>query len=75
MARASAEREFCIDDLLVRFHFIIVMIRWTGFAPWEFEFPCPGSLTYTFLGELQHVVCAGDKFGRFCGLSSVVRFQ
>ena len=30
-----------IDDLLVRIHFIIVMIRWTGLAPWEFEFPFP----------------------------------
>jgi len=24
----------------VRIHFIIVMIRWTGLAPWEFEFTC-----------------------------------
>jgi len=23
------------------------MIRWTGLAPWEFEFPVPGSLTST----------------------------
>jgi len=30
-------------------HFIIVMIKWTGLAPWEFEFPFPGSLTSTFL--------------------------
>ena len=45
-----AEREFFIDNLLVRIHFIIVMIRWTGLAPWEFEFPFPGSLTSTFLG-------------------------
>ena len=30
--------------LLVRIHFIIVMIRRTGLAPWEFEFPLPGSL-------------------------------
>jgi len=29
------QREFFIDNLLVRIHFIIVMIRWTGFAPWE----------------------------------------
>jgi len=42
------------DDLppwpavLVRIHFIIVMIRWTGLAPWEFGFPFPGSLTSTF---------------------------
>jgi len=34
----SREREFFIDDLLVRIHFIIVMIRWTGLAPWEFGF-------------------------------------
>ena len=39
------ERAFFIDNLLVRNHFIIVMIRWTGLAPWEFEFPFPGSLT------------------------------
>ena len=44
-----AEREFFIDNLLVRIHFIIVMIRWTGLAPWEFEFPFPGSLTSTCL--------------------------
>ena len=24
------------------------MIRWAGLAPWEFEFPFPGSLTSTF---------------------------
>jgi len=40
------EREFFIDNLLVRIHFIIVMIRWTGLAPWEFEFPFPGSLIH-----------------------------
>jgi len=39
------EREFFIDNLLVRIHLIIVMIRWTGLAPWEFEFPFPGSRT------------------------------
>ena len=45
----KAEREFCIDNLLVRIHFIIVMVGWTGLAPWEFEFPFPDSLTSTFL--------------------------
>ena len=45
-----SEREFFIDNLLVRIHLIIVMIRWTGLAPWEFEFPFPGSRTSTFLG-------------------------
>ena len=38
-----------LDNLLGRIHFIIVMIRWTGLAPWEFEFTIPGSLTPTFL--------------------------
>jgi len=32
-ARDGAEREFFIDNLLVRIHFIIVMIKWTGLAP------------------------------------------
>ena len=36
--------------LLLRIHFIIVMIRWTGLAPWEFEFPF--SLTSTFLEQM-----------------------
>jgi len=50
------EREFFIDNLLVRIHFIIVMIRWTDLAPWEFEFSFPGSLTSTFLGHSGHLV-------------------
>ena len=45
----SREREFFIDNLLVRFHFIIVMIGWTGLVPWVIEFPFPGSLASTFL--------------------------
>ena len=45
----QVQREFFIDNLLVRIHFIIAIIRWTGLAPWEFEFPFPGSLTSTFL--------------------------
>ena len=45
----GGEIEFFIDNLLVRTHFIIEMIWWTGLAPWEFEFLFPGSLTYTFL--------------------------
>jgi len=32
----ALEREFFIDNLLVRIHFIIEMIWWTGLAPWEF---------------------------------------
>ena len=40
---SSLETEFFIDNILVRIHLIIVMIRWTGLAPWEFEFGlhCP----------------------------------
>ena len=54
------ERELCIDNPLVRIHFIIVMIRWTGLAPWEFEFSCPRppispctSLRYCFYGPFR----------------------
>ena len=50
------EREFFIGNLLVRIHFILVMIRWTGLAPWEFEYPFPGSLTSTFLEGRQDVL-------------------
>ena len=47
------QREFFIDNLLVQIHFIVVMIRWTGLVPWEFEFPFPGSLTSTFLATRE----------------------
>jgi len=32
-------REFFIDNRLIRNHVIIVMVWWTGLAPWNFEFP------------------------------------
>ena len=48
-ALPALEREFFTDNLLVQIRFIIVMTRWTGFAPWEFESPFPGSLACTFL--------------------------
>ena len=41
------EKQFFVDNLLVRNHFIIVMIMWNGFAPWKFEVPCPGDLAST----------------------------
>ena len=47
-------RELFIYNLLVRIHFIIVMMRWTGLAPWEFEFSFPGSLTSIFLGSVRN---------------------
>ena len=37
----ALQRELFIDNLLVRIHFIIVMIRWTGLAPAR-----RGSLSY-----------------------------
>ena len=35
----SRERDFFIDNLLVRIHLIIEMILVDRLAPWEFEFP------------------------------------
>jgi len=55
------EREFFFDNLLVRIHFIIVMIRWTGLAPWEFESLFSGSLISTFLGRRSSVAAGGPK--------------
>jgi len=46
---SSTGRELFIDNLLVRNRFSIVMMRWTGLAPWEVETPFPGSLTSTLL--------------------------
>ena len=37
LSRAERERDFFIDNLLVRIHVIIEMIWWTGLAPLEFE--------------------------------------
>ena len=53
-AAPASQRDFFIDNLLVRIHFIIVMIRWTGLAPWEFEFPFPDSLASTFIDPASH---------------------
>ena len=35
-AAPDRQKELVIDNLLVRIHFVIVMIEWTGLAPWEF---------------------------------------
>ena len=43
-ARATyQQREFFIDNLLVRIHFIIVMIRWTGLPTDDVPPPSPPS--------------------------------
>jgi len=47
--QVAEDREFFIDNLLIRIHSIIEMIWWTGLVPRESEFPFPGSLKSTFL--------------------------
>ena len=42
-----ARERLIIDNLLAPIHLIIVMIRWTGLAPWQLEFPFQGSLIST----------------------------
>ena len=44
-AGLKVDRDVLINNLLVRIHFVIVMIRWTGLAPWVFESPLPGAPT------------------------------
>jgi len=63
----QGEREIFIDNLLVRIHFIIETIWWTGLVSWEFESPFPGSLISTFLGTPAR--CEGVAF-RVWGLGS-----
>ena len=55
-ALRKTEREVYIDNLLIRIHFIIVMIKWTVLAPWEFESPFPSSRTSTFLIRKTQIV-------------------
>ena len=50
--RGEPEREFFVDNLLVRIHFIIVMIRWTGLAPGKFEFLFPDLQRYLEVHEV-----------------------
>ena len=62
----SPEREFFIDNLLVRIHFIIVMIRWTGLGPWGFELPSTRNPTTRWTSRVplpQNVEGYVTKFG------------
>ena len=61
---STSEREFFIDNLLVRIHVIIEMIRWTGLAPWKFESPFSGSLTSTFLNSTTSACELGHRVVR-----------
>ena len=71
-AGEQIEREFIIDNLLVQIHFIIVMIRWTGLAPWEFRFSFPGSLTSTFIWRANNL-WGGEEARAFSQLLRVLR--
>ena len=44
------------------------MIWWTGLAPWEFEFPFPGSLVYTFLVAYLNRKFSAGEWERCTGL-------
>ena len=67
----EVEREFLLENLLLRVPFVIVMIRWTGLEPWEFEFHFPGSLTFTFL--VQEVPLHPPRYSFFFACHSVER--
>ena len=62
-SQGAPEREFFVDNLVVRIYFIIVMIRWTGLAPWEFEFPFP---THLISKALQVLEALGRQRCRHC---------
>jgi len=68
------EREFFIDNLLVRIHFIIVLIWWTGLAPWELESPFTCSLTSTFLVGGGDVAARAARSDRVGGLATPLLF-
>ena len=68
-AHPVQEREFFVDNLLVRIH---QCFWWTGLAPWEFEFPFPGSLISTFLEwgvRVYHFRAKEGRRERLIGLS------
>ena len=50
-------------------HFIIVMIGWTGFAPWESKFSLPDSLTSAFIDQAQRVRSGVQGYGARLPLS------
>ena len=67
-AEWGREREFFIDNLLVRINLIIVMIRWTGLAPWEFESDLCAS---AFAVRPVHLIITMIKWTRTSRLSPV----
>ena len=72
----TPEREIFVGNLLVRIRFIIVMVRWAGLAPWEFELHFPGSLAFTG----PHVFplwkgCWGSGHHKLCPTSLSCEFR
>ena len=62
----TRERESFIDNLVVQNDFIIEMIRSTGLASWEFEFPFPGSLASTFrFSDQLSLSSAVEQYGTY----------
>ena len=55
------KREFLMDNLLVRIHFSIVMMRWTGLAPWQFEFPFASRTTWMRCRSVSVTEDGGDR--------------
>ena len=68
LRQGASQRQFFIDNLLVRINFIIVMIRWTGLAPWEFEFPFPSQ------GRINESLRAAYGLPRLCLHAARVAF-
>ena len=73
--RRKKEREFFNDNLLARIYFIILMIRWTGLAPWEFGFHFPSSLTSTFLGGAGLLALSQHIWSHLVSPGSVLRLS
>ena len=66
-------RDFFVDNLLVRSHCIIVLIRWTGLAPCKFEFPSPGSLPISSRQLSQFNSRRKEKPWSGCGVNRLER--
>ena len=78
LGSTKLKREFFIDNLLVRILFIlfiVVMIRWTGLALWEFEFPFPGSFTSTFLATKLEMLTKAPRFLQAHGQDGRMRLE
>ena len=53
----APEKVYFIDNPLGRIHWIIVMMRWTDLAPWEFEPLSFSHATFWMTGTHELVFC------------------